>query len=150
MKNYINKTERGIFIKVALLSGHLQSMGKMDLDPEELKSFRMSFTYLVKASNHLINRLDSKFASQLRREIDSSDYLVVTNSRGKIDMEDNQRINDSIDVLADKALVWCKGCKETNSKECKLRQALSYLEVTHYTCGDIRQICPYQIITEEA
>ena len=107
MKDYMSKAERGVFIKVALLSGHLEEMGKMKLHPDELKYFRMAFTFLTKASCHLINRLDSKFAATLKREIESSDYLVVTNTRGKLDMDENQKIQEAIDILADKALYWC-------------------------------------------
>lgn len=146
MKSYLNKEERETFIKVATMTGYIEDLANMDFDTQnERKYFRSALTALNKASVHLINRLDSKFAAQLQREMRNNEIIIVSNSRAKMELEESEKTKEAVDLMAEKALYWCCECEEKNKKECLLAKAFRGLNIPEY---DKKQECPYEIIRD--
>lgn len=131
MKNYLNQEERDSFVKTVVMTGYLEDVTKMDLDKmEELKYFKVALTSLTKATKHLLSRLDASFAAKVQRDIDTKELLMVSNSRAKLDLEENEQRHDALDLIYETVLLLhCKNCQKENQKDCEVRAAFATLHV---------------------
>lgn len=145
MKSYLNKEERETLLKVALTSGYIEDLAKLNLDIQnEIKYFKMAFTFLNKAFKHLLNRLDAKFAAQLNREINSSELMLVSNSRAKMDLEEKALSQEMFDAIVDQALGGCANCQEKDKRKCRLKKAFKAYNIP--PCDGNNSECPYELI----
>lgn len=114
MKNYLNKNDREHHLIILVVWERLNSWLKTQtaLTPLEHKYLKTASTYLIKASDSIIARLDSKFAEKLMRDIKDSDFVIVN----KYDVSHNGEIGyvsikqDDLYDLASYALSECVNC----------------------------------------
>lgn len=147
MKGYLNKEERAILIKVAILSGYIEDLANCEIGKEEKKYFKTAFTYLNKASGFLFGRLDLSFAEKVRREIYESELILVTKARAKIEYAEKEKIDNAINTLIDSNLGdICSKC-DGKVENCKIKEAYKALGVPIFEKE--KGICPYRITVAE-
>ena len=151
-KGYFNQSEREQYIKVMCLVGELHDLAAMDLEAEERKNLKAAHTYLSKGLNRILDRLDSKFASQINRTILASEFMMLPKERAKIERDEWQKVKGedqcvvslpALESLAEKAIHWCCECQEMDKQSCLLRDVYNQLEIPVY---DAKQECPYEVV----
>ena len=114
MKNYLNKNDREHHLIILVVWDYINGWIKTQtaLTATEHKYLKTASTYLLKASDSIIARMDKKFAEKLMRDIKNSDIAVVN----KYDMSFTGEIGyvnvkqDDLYDLASYALTECVNC----------------------------------------
>nr|WP_319488605.1 DUF5651 domain-containing protein [uncultured Caproiciproducens sp.] len=114
MKNYLNKNDREHNLIILVVWERLNSWLKTQtaLTPTERKYLKTASTFLIKASDSIIGRMDNNFAEKLRRDIKASDFVIIN----KFDVTHSKEYGyvsiqqDDLYDLASYALSECVNC----------------------------------------
>lgn len=159
LKTYLNQSERTDLVFLYALVGQIEEMVKQwelrgNLTTEERGNLKRSVTYMLKAGDSIIKRIDGDLASRLVKDINATEIFCLPKTNAEIKKKQAEEIErlDLIGVhkwilesLCQKAMYWCgiEKCnpRDCNPKECDLRKLFAELDIEVFDPYD--KYCPY-------
>ena len=146
MKNYLNKNDREHHLIILVVWERLNNWLKTQtaLTPMEHKYLKTASTYLIKASDSIVARMDSNFAEKLKRDIQDSDFVIIN----KFDVSHSREFGyvsvkqDDLYDIASYALGECVNCQHCEDFENCERYKL-FINLAIPVAQDKADSCPY-------
>lgn len=146
MKTYLNRDDRDHLVAVLVMWDYISNwIAKATcLDKAETKNLKTARTLLRKTSDHIVERMDQKFAHQLIRELRGKELMVID----RTNMELKQHVDcvnvavDDLYDLASYALEECVGCQRDNIVECPRYQL--FLRLALPVAQEETDGCPFK------
>lgn len=124
--------------------------GKNQLSKDEKKWIKTACTYLIKASDSLIQRQDADYANRLLTAARNSEFVI----REKLTVDISEKcevLQEDLYELADHALVICQTgyyCKYESHRDCPLYKAMLNMGIP---VADLEAAgCPYKLKVEDS
>lgn len=154
MKTYLNRKERENYCFVAALAGTLDEiLQTWKGTKEEHKYLKMGQTWVYKWMDAVMARIGVDLAEQLKRDIKSSQILMLPNEQAKIKWREAEKEEKEGSVivnketllnLAEHALIGCENCNRKDYQNCDLRQVFVSLNIEPFDYEAINK-CQYKI-----